>query len=162
MAQRRICKHAGGTQYLEQPPPEPVASPPRTPSSPPGNTDGNQSYQIGGMPSRCGYIYSPLPNTQFFNHNAYAKDSKHDKDFIPDLLNTLSAGWKYWWHWFWRREHPFELIWEWRWALIERNRIVEYYYYLQLVDTLKYILKDIFICTIKEQCSDKGKHTSIE
>jgi len=28
------------------------------------------------------------------------------------------------------------------------------YYYLQLADTVKYILKDIFICIIKEQCSN--------
>jgi len=33
------------------------------------------------------------------------------------------------------------------------------YYYLQLVDTVKYILKDIFICIIKEQCSDQGEST---
>jgi len=32
------------------------------------------------------------------------------------------------------------------------------YYYLQLVDTLKYILKDIFMCIIKEQYSDQGKN----
>ena len=31
------------------------------------------------------------------------------------------------------------------------------YYYLQLADTVKYILKDIFICIIEEQCSDQGK-----
>jgi len=33
------------------------------------------------------------------------------------------------------------------------------YYYLQLADTLKYILKDIFICIIKEQCIDEGERT---
>jgi len=33
------------------------------------------------------------------------------------------------------------------------------YYYLQLVDTLKCILKDIFICIVKEQCSDKEERT---
>jgi len=33
------------------------------------------------------------------------------------------------------------------------------YYYLQLVDTLKYILKDIFICIIKEQFIDEGEST---
>jgi len=33
------------------------------------------------------------------------------------------------------------------------------YYYLQLVDTLKYILKDIFICIIKDQCIDEGEST---
>jgi hypothetical protein len=31
------------------------------------------------------------------------------------------------------------------------------YYYLQLVDTVKYILKDIFICIIKGQCSDQDE-----
>jgi len=30
------------------------------------------------------------------------------------------------------------------------------YYYLQFADTLKYILKNIFIGIIKEQCSDQG------
>jgi len=33
------------------------------------------------------------------------------------------------------------------------------YYYLQLADTLKYILKDVFVCIITEQCSDKGEST---
>ena len=83
------------------PPPDPVAPPPRTsplprtPPAPPGDTDGNESYEIEGMPSRCVYTHSLLPNTQFFNHNAYAKDSKRDKDFIPHLLSTLSAACKY-------------------------------------------------------------------
>jgi hypothetical protein len=33
------------------------------------------------------------------------------------------------------------------------------YCYLQLADTTKYILKDIFICITKEQCSDKEEST---
>jgi len=33
------------------------------------------------------------------------------------------------------------------------------YYYLQLADTLKHILKDIFICNIKEQCIYEGEST---
>jgi hypothetical protein len=33
------------------------------------------------------------------------------------------------------------------------------YYYLQLADTVKYILEDIFICSIKEQCSDREEST---
>ena len=33
------------------------------------------------------------------------------------------------------------------------------YYYLQLVDNLKCISKDIFICIINEQCSDKEEST---
>jgi hypothetical protein len=67
--------------------------PPRwgTPSTPPGDTDSQECYEIEGMPSRCVHIHSPLPNTQFFNHNEYAKDSKCDKDDIADLLSTLSV-----------------------------------------------------------------------
>jgi len=33
------------------------------------------------------------------------------------------------------------------------------YYQLQLADTWKYILQDIFICIIKEQCSIEGEST---
>jgi len=86
---RRRCKGTGA------PPPELAAPPPGTPPAPPCDTDGHKSYEIEGMPSMSVYIHSPLPNTQFFNHNAYAMNSKHDKDFIPDLLNALSAVWKY-------------------------------------------------------------------
>jgi hypothetical protein len=43
--------------------------------------------------------------------------------------------------------------------LTEGNRIFEYYHYLQLANTLKYILKGLFICIIKEQCSNKGERT---
>jgi len=35
----------------------------------------------------------------------------------------------------------------------------EYYHYLQLADTLKYILNGMFICIIKEQCSNRGECT---
>jgi hypothetical protein len=74
------------------PPAEPAAPPPRMPPVPPGDAEGNESYAIEGMPSRCVYMQSPLPNTQCFNHNAFAKDSKHNKHFIPDFLSTLSAA----------------------------------------------------------------------
>jgi len=83
------------------PPPEPAAplprtpSPPRTPLAPPGDTDETECYEIDGMPSRCVYIHSLHPNTQFFNHNACAKYCKRNQDFIPDWLSTLSAVWKY-------------------------------------------------------------------
>jgi hypothetical protein len=70
-------------------------SAPGTPSAPPGDAEGNESYEIDGMPSSSLYMHSPLPNTQFFNRNAFTKDSKCDKDFIPDLLSTLSAVCKY-------------------------------------------------------------------
>jgi Ni,Fe-hydrogenase I large subunit len=96
------------------------------------------------MPSRCVYMHSPLPNTQFFNHNAFAKERKRNKAFIPDLLSTLSAAWKYSWHWFCRWQQPFQQIGGLGRELIESNGR----------DTLLYLLKDVLICTIKEQCSD--------
>jgi hypothetical protein len=83
------------------PPPEPAAPLPGWPSlpgTPPallGDAEGNDSYEIEGKPFSCVYMHSPFPNTQFFNHNAFAKDSKRDKNFIPDLLGTPSAAWKY-------------------------------------------------------------------
>ena len=54
---------------------------------------------------------------------------------------------------------PFEGIWNWSRTLIEWNKIFDYFYYLQLADTVKYIVISIIICTIKEQYSDKGNHT---
>jgi hypothetical protein len=79
---------------IATPTPERAALPPGMPPAPPGHAQGNESYEIEGMPSRCVYMHSPFPNTQFFNHNAFPKESKRDKDFIPDLLSTLSAAWK--------------------------------------------------------------------
>jgi len=38
-----------------------------------------------------------------------------------------------------------------------KERDFRVYYYLQLVDTLKYISKERFICNIKEQRSDQGE-----
>jgi hypothetical protein len=65
------------------------------PPAPPGDAEGNQIYELEGIPSRCVYMYSPLPNTELFNHIVFAKDIKREKNFIPDLLSTLSAAWKY-------------------------------------------------------------------
>jgi hypothetical protein len=75
-----LCRRKGTGAH----PPEPAAPPPGLPPSPgrppapPDHTDGKTSYAIEGMPSRCVYIHSPHPNTELFNHNAYAKDSKRD------------------------------------------------------------------------------------
>jgi hypothetical protein len=74
------------------PSPERLVPLPGTPPAPSGEAEGNESYEIEGMPSRCMYMHSPLPNTEFFNRNAFAKESKCVKDFIPDLLSTLSAA----------------------------------------------------------------------
>jgi len=78
------------------------------------------------------------------------------------LVSTLSPVWWCSWHPFCQWEQPIERTWQWSPALIERPGCFEYYYYLQLTDTLKYILKDIFVCIINEQHSDKGKSTWIQ
>ena len=75
----------------------------------------------------------------------------------PPLGSALSAAWLCSWHPCCRWEQPIEQTWQWWWALIESNRIVEYYYCLQLADTLKYILKNIFICIIKNYVVIKEK-----
>jgi len=75
------------------------------------------------------------------------------------LVSTLSAEWWCSCYPFCRRKQPFEGTWQWRRELIEGNGIFELYHYLQLAVTLKYILKDISIRVIKEQCSDKGERT---
>jgi hypothetical protein len=98
------------------PPPEPAAPLPGRPSPPgmspaiPGYTEANESYEIECMPSRYVYMHSPLPNNQFFNYNAFAKDSKSDKDIMPDLLRTICAVWKFRWNWFWWWQQHFGRI----------------------------------------------------
>jgi hypothetical protein len=72
-----------------------MPSPPGTPPSPLGEPEGNKNFEIEGILSRCVYMHSSLPNTQCFNHNAFAQHSRCDKDFISDLLSTLSTVWKY-------------------------------------------------------------------
>jgi len=41
--------------------------------------------QIDLVAARYAYLHAPLPSADIFNLGAYAKDSKHEKDFIPDL-----------------------------------------------------------------------------
>ena len=40
-------------------------------------------------------------------------------------------------------------------SIVQMARHFGDYYHPVLADTVKYILKDIFICIIKEQCSDQ-------
>ena len=69
------------------PAPEPAAPPPKrpplhgTPPPPPGDTDGHGSYEIEAMLSKFVYLYSPHPNTEFFNHN--------DMPRIASAINIL-------------------------------------------------------------------------
>jgi len=71
------------------------------------------------------------------------------------LVSTLFTAWKCSRHPLGRHEQPIERTWQQWWPLIQRTWIIGYYYYLQLADTLKNNLKDIFVSIIKEQCSNK-------
>jgi hypothetical protein len=68
------------------PPPRPAPPRPEMPLVPPVDSEQNQSTEIAGAPCEYVSIHTPLSNTQFFNHDAYAKDCKRDQDFHPHLL----------------------------------------------------------------------------
>jgi len=64
------------------------------PRAPPGENEGTQLSQIDNVLLRYVYLHAPHSNTQFFNLDVYAKDSKHYKDFNSDLLTyeEISTG----------------------------------------------------------------------
>lgn len=59
--------------------------PPGTPPVPSGDNNCTQRSQITGWPARYAYIYTPLPNPQVVNIDAFEMDSEDDEDFIPDV-----------------------------------------------------------------------------
>jgi len=84
------CKGTGAPppERLRQPTTEPMPPPTERPLVPPGYNEAGHLSQIEVVPPRSVYIHTPLPCAQFFNHDAYAKDRKRDKDFNPDLLTN--------------------------------------------------------------------------
>jgi len=85
---RRNGMGAPPTERLRQPTPQPPPHPPDTPLVPPGNNEAAHLSEIDGVPPGYVYIRTSLPSAQFFNHDAYAKDQKLDKQFDPDLLTA--------------------------------------------------------------------------
>jgi len=71
---------------LKQPTPEPMPQPHEMPLVPPGKNEAAHLSETEGVPPGYVYIHTPLPSAQCFNHDAYAKDRKRDKDIDPDLL----------------------------------------------------------------------------
>jgi len=57
---------------------------PGTPTAPPSDCQAIENDEIEGIPSRCVYIHSLLPNTQFVIHHAHAKKIKHVKWWPSD------------------------------------------------------------------------------
>jgi hypothetical protein len=101
MTLQRVRRDAGGTKELAHLHQNRLhvrleyLPPPGMPPAPPGDTDGNDSYEFEDMASSRVYIHSPYPNTQFLNPSAFGKDSKCNSDLIPDALSALCAAWKY-------------------------------------------------------------------
>jgi len=65
---------------------------PEMPLVPPRINEAAHLSEIEGVPPGYVYIHTPLPNARFFNHDAYTKDRKHDKDFDPDLVTDVEAS----------------------------------------------------------------------
>jgi len=61
-----------------QPTPDSMPPPHRKQQEPTGDNVRGQSSQIEGVPPGYVYIHTPLLNAQFFNLDAYGKDSKHN------------------------------------------------------------------------------------
>jgi len=143
------------------PPPRPV---PPWPESPPVPSDDKECSEMEGMPPAFLYIHTPLPNGRFLPRIACPVKISFQICWlmmVQSQVSTLSAQWYCSWQPFWWWGQPFEWIWQRRRDLTEGNRNFEYFHYLQLADTLKYILKGIFLCIIKEQCSNRGECTWI-
>jgi len=83
---RHIGTGAPPPDQCREPTAEPMPPPPGILPAPPSDYEGAEGSQTKGLPTAYVYIHTPLPNSQCFNLDAYAKDSKRNKDFIPDLL----------------------------------------------------------------------------
>jgi len=92
---RRKSTGAPPPEQLRLPTPETTPDPPKTPPVPPVNNVAAHLSEIEGVPPGYVYIHTPLPSVQFSNHDAYANDRKHEKDFDPDFLpdEETSTGW---------------------------------------------------------------------
>lgn len=87
-----------GRQDTGAPPPKPTPSLPGlppVPPAPPGVNEGAAMSENEGVPPGYVYIHPPLPNAQFISQEAFAKNRKCDKDFIPVVLTdeATTTGW---------------------------------------------------------------------
>jgi len=89
---RHEWRGAPPLDWPRQPTPQLTPSQPRTPRTPSCDKERAQGSQIECVPPGYMYIHTPPPNAQFFNLDAYAKDSKCDKDVIPDLQTNAGTS----------------------------------------------------------------------
>jgi len=149
--------------WLRQSTPELTPHPPGIPSLPPADNHEAQDSEIEGVPPGYLYICTALLCSRIGNRDEYTDNRKRDEDFSPDLLTD---------------EGPATGLYTVRCVMMQLTTILKMtaaycanltvkmsnhgmqwnfwvYYYLQLADTLKSLLKDLFICIIREQCIDE-------
>jgi hypothetical protein len=135
---------------------------PPWPGTPPVPSDHDKSSETEGVPPAYVYTHTPHPSGWFLPRIPCTMKILFQICWLMMVhwqVSTLSAAWwcsrqPCWW-----RGQPLEWIWQRRWELTYGNCIFEYYHYLQLADTLQNIIPGLFICIIKEQCSNKGERT---
>ena len=88
------CKGMGAPppERFRQPTPELRPHPPGMPPVPPGDNEAAHVSEIDGVPPGYVNIHNHLPSSQFFNHDAYAKDHKRNQVFNPDLLTEKGTS----------------------------------------------------------------------
>jgi len=83
---RHRDKGAPQQEWLRPQTPEPRPYPPEPPPMPHIANAAAPVSGIKGVPPGYVYILTGVPSAQFFNHDAYAKNRKCDKDPTPDLV----------------------------------------------------------------------------
>ena len=147
------------------PTPELMPALPRTPPTLTSYSSRAQRFQIDNLPARYVYSHTFVPCTEFFTLDASTQDSQQETDCDSDMLTDEGSSTV----WYTIRHVVLQLTsilktrtsyWVNLEAMMSLDRTARDfgdYYYLQLVDTVKYILRDILICIIKAQCSDQGE-----
>jgi len=146
-----------------QPTPEQTPRLPGTPPTPTSNNCRAQPSQIVNLLDGYAYSHTSLPCAESFSFDASTQDSQHNTDSDPAMLTdeVTSTGW------YTISCVVMQLTFILKttvayWATIQVMTSIDWqawhygdYYFQQLADTIRYILKDILICIIKEQCSNQ-------
>jgi len=140
---------------------------PRTPPTPTSNTSGAQHLKIINLLAGSAYAQTSLPCAESFTLDTSTQDSEHDTDFNPDMLPDKGTSTGLYTIWCVVMQLTFSLktraaYWANLAVMTSIDRMAIHvgdYYYPDSADTVKYILKDIFLCIIKEQCSDQEEGT---
>ena len=117
------------------------------------------------MPAGYVYLHTLLPHAESSTLNASAQDSQHDSYFDPDMLTEEATSTGLYTICCVVMQLTFILKTRaaYRATLAVMSSIDRMawdfgdYHYPETADTVKYIVKDILICIIIEQCSDQAE-----